>query len=69
MDLEQLPQYVSVRAVKKATRLDNAVDEAIAAGDLRIIRTKPNGWRRVRVSDVAAWLETLGPKGSETRAA
>ena len=63
MELPDLPAFPTVPQVKRSTRFDRAIDQAIERGALHVIRTSPNGWRRLDVEDVRRWLKTLGPNG------
>lgn len=69
MDDSKIPKAITVSAFERQCGFGALVDEAVASGALQSFRKGSRGWRYVWVSDGIAWLETLKPKSSETRAA
>ena len=63
MEVPDLPAHPTVPQVKRATFLDRPIDQAIERGALHVVRTAPNGWRRLDVEEVRSWLAGLGPNG------
>ncbi len=62
--LDNLPQYVTVPKLERATGIGGDVwRDLIAGGQLRAIRTSPGGWIRVDVAEAARLLNSLGPNG------